>query len=719
MIETVSVPLGGLELSIEVGRWAKQADGAVVMRYGDSVVLVTACAEKEARENAAFFPLTCDYREYYYAAGRFPGGFFKREGRPSEKEVLTSRLIDRPLRPLFPEGYLCETQVIATVVSSDPEVDPDTVGMAGAAAALYLSDIPFNTPISAVRVGYIDGEYVVNPSRQQLETSRLNLLVAGSEEAIVMVEAGCHEISEEEMIGALEFGHGEIKRVIAVLRELYEKLGIVKREFEVPQPDPQVFELVREKVGQKVLEGMNTPGKHASDELIKACKEEVMELAADEEDEEGPTSAELANAFSSLKDRIFRDQLLDQGRRPDGRASDEIRSITTEVAVLPRAHGSAVFTRGETQALVSITLGTDEDAQKMDGLGGELSKKFMLHYNFPPFSVGEVRFLRSPGRREIGHGALAERAIRPVIPEPTEFPYTIRVVSDILESNGSSSMASVCGGVLALQDAGVPIKRPVAGVAMGLVKEGDRFAVLSDIAGFEDHYGDMDFKVTGSSEGLTALQMDIKISGVTKEILTQALQQAREGRLYILSKMAQSLEAPRSDISAHAPRIVTITIPVEKIGEVIGPGGKQIRSIIDQTGVKIDIEDDGTVKIASTDGESAQKAIQIIEEITATAEVGKTYLGKVVKVVDFGAFVEILPGTEGLLHISEVAERRIQDIHTEIRVGDKILVKVLDVEPNGKIRLSRRAVLREQRGERSDHRERDRGSGGGGRRRRR
>ncbi len=698
MSETVSLQLGARELTIEVGKVAKQADGAALVRYGDTTILASACAQKEPRKDISFFPLTCDYREYTYAAGKFPGGFFKREGRPTEKEVLTSRLIDRPVRPLFPPGFQCETQLIATVLSAEAEVNPDTLGIVGASAALYVSDIPFFNPIGAVRVGYVDGNYVVNPDEPTLMESDLNLIIAGTDEAIVMVEAGALEVSEEVMVGALAFGHDEIRRIVAAIRELHDRVKPVKRE--VPEPeDNSEAEAVVAQLADRLKEAMNTSGKLASDAQVSACKEAAAALAPEDDED---LQARYKKAFGSLKEKLFRTQLLEEGRRTDGRATDEIRAISSEVSFLPRTHGSALFTRGETQALATVTLGTDDDAQRMDGLAGETSKRFMIHYNFPPFSVGEVRFLRGPGRREIGHGALAERAVKPVLPSNDEFPYTIRIVSDILESNGSSSMATVCGGVLALQDAGVPIRKPVAGVAMGLVKEDDKHAILSDIAGFEDHYGDMDFKVAGTEDGITALQMDIKITGVTHEILSKALDQARTGRLHILSKMAETLEVSRSDISAHAPRIIAITIPTSKIGEVIGPGGKMIRSIIEQTGVKIDIEDDGTVKIASTDGDSAQKAIRIIEDLTATAEIGKTYLGRVVKVVDFGAFIEILPGTEGLLHISEVAERRIRDIRDEVRVADKILVKVLDVDNSGKIRLSRRAVLKDQRNERRE-----------------
>lgn len=697
MIETVSLTLGQQELSLETGRMAKQADGAVLVRSGDTTVLVTACSQKTPRQGLDFLPLTCDYREYTYAAGKIPGGFFKREGRPTEKETLTSRLIDRPIRPLFPSNYRCETQIIAMVLSADPEINPDILAMVGSSAALYASDIPFNEPIAAVRVGLVQGEFLVNPTYSQLERSDLNLIISAGEDAILMVEAGARQVSEQKMVAALEFGHNEIKRVIAAIKELAGKSSKTKRTVEPPTIDSDVEQEVRRQApslvsGALALSG--TEGKQAYEAQLREAKEQILSLFPEEEE----PRAQAAAVFGKVKEEVFRQQVLDDNRRPDGRRFDEIRPISSEVSVLPRAHGSALFTRGETQALVTATLGTAEDAQRVEGLTGESSKTFMLHYNFPPFSVGEVRFLRGPGRREVGHGALAERAISPVLPSVEEFPYTVRVVSDILESNGSSSMATVCGGILALQDAGVPIQTPVAGIAMGLVMEDDRYAILSDIAGAEDHYGDMDFKVAGSRRGIMALQMDIKIGGITQEILSKALEQARAGRLHILDKMAETLAQPRVDISDFAPRIITMNIPVEKIGGVIGPGGKVIRGIIEETGVKIDIEDDGTVKIFSMDPEASRQAKRRVEEITATAEVGKTYLGKVVKVVDFGAFVEIFPGTEGLLHISEVANRRIPDIRAEIEVGDKILVKCLQVDNQGKIRLSRRAVLNDQRG---------------------
>ncbi|MCZ6878634.1 MAG: polyribonucleotide nucleotidyltransferase [Acidobacteria bacterium] len=695
MSETVSLSLGERELSMEIGKLAKQADGAVLLRSGETAVLVTACSENDPREGLSFFPLTCDYRENTYAAGKIPGGFFKREGRPTEKEILTCRLIDRPLRPLFPDNFRCETQIIAMVLSAEPEFNPDVLAINGASAALYLSDIPFHNPIGAVRVGLVDNQFLLNPTYPQLETSALNMIVAGTEEAIVMVEATGRQVKEEKVVEALDFAHQAIRQIIDKIKELATRLDIKKRTFEPVTFDPELERLVEEAATEKILDALGTPDKRASERKMKTYRKEIVEtLAADDEEKRGNVSA----IFEQVKEKIFRRELLEKKKRPDGRAFNQIRDISGEVSLLPRAHGSAIFTRGETQALVTVTLGTGEDVQRLDDLTGESSKSFMLHYNFPPFSVGEVAFLRGPSRRSIGHGVLAERAISTVLPDESIFPYTIRVVSDILESNGSSSMATVCGAILALQDAGVPILSPIAGVAMGLVKGGDTHAILSDIAGFEDHYGDMDFKVAGTAEGITALQMDIKTTGVTAEILAQTLEQAREGRLHILEKMAQIISEPRSTISPFAPRITTMNIPISKIGEVIGPGGKMIRSIIEETGVKIDIEDDGTIKIASTDGESTEKAIEIIKGLTATAEIGKNYLGKVKKVVDFGAFIEILPRTEGLLHISEVADHHIRDIRTEIRLGDKILVKVLNIDDQNKIRLSRRAVLKEEGG---------------------
>ncbi len=693
MSHKVEIDLGGRQISIETGKVAKQANGSVVVRSGDSVVLVTACMSEQPKVGAGFFPLTVDYREYTYAAGKIPGGFIKREGRPSEKEILTSRLIDRPIRPLFPEGFLNETQIIAMVLSADPEQDPNSLAIVGAAAALAISDLPFPYVLAGVRVGMRNGEYLANPTYTEGRESTLNIVVAGTEDGIVMVEAGAQQVSEAEVLGAIEFGHNCCKKIAAAIRELMKVAGKPKREFHPPQPDPEVFQQVEQLARVDLTDAMNTQ-KHPKLEsysMIAQVKERVLAAVPEEKKDEA------AKCFSALKERIFRDEMLKNHRRPDGRAFDEVRQITIETGVLPRTHGSALFTRGETQSLVTVTLGTKEDEQRIELLEpGEASKRFMLHYNFPPFSVGEVGFMRGPGRREIGHGALAERSLTALIPDDQTFPYTLRVVSDILESNGSSSQATVCGASLALMDAGVPMAAHVGGVAMGLVMEGDQYAILTDIAGAEDHYGDMDFKVAGTRDGITGLQMDIKVPRVTVATLKEALEQARRGRLHILDKMYEAMPKPNTAISQFAPRIYTLNIPTDKIRDVIGPGGKVIRSIIEQTGVKIDVEDDGTIHVASADEASANKAIQIISDLTATAEVGKTYLGKVVRLVDFGAFVEIFPGTDGLLHISEIAENRIKDVRDELKEGDQILVKVLALEGN-KIKLSRKAVLREQR----------------------
>jgi len=695
MVYRVSADIGGLEFSIEMGRIAKQADGAAFVSYGDTVVLVAACAAKEAREGQDFFPLTVDYRENTYAAGKIPGGFFKREGRPTEKEVLTSRLIDRPLRPLFPEGFSCETQVIAFVLSADKENDPDIMSITGASAATYCSPIPYYNPVGAVRIGYMNDQFVVNPPISKLKESSLNLTVVGTEDAIVMVEAGANEISEEMMVEALDFAHGIIRKLIDLQKQLYQQMQPVKRDYAKPVFDAAEVGRIEKGFTRKISDALHVQGKLESNAQLDLVRDEIINSVPEEEKERREQAGKI---YHILTEKIFRQEMLEEKRRPDGRQFNEVRPISAEVSFLPRTHGSALFTRGETQALVTATLGTADDEQRMDTLEGESFKRFMLHYNFPPFSVGEVKFMRGPGRREIGHGALAERSILPIMPTEEAFPYTVRVVSDIMESNGSSSMATVCGGILALMDAGVPIKAPVAGVAMGLVKEGDSYAILTDIAGAEDHYGDMDFKVAGTEKGITGLQMDIKIGGIDKKIMAEALAQAREGRLHILRKMIECLQNPRSEISPYAPRIITIQIPKDKIGGVIGTGGKVIRGIIEQTGVKIDIEDDGKVNIASTDTDSAQRAIRMIEDLVMEAEVGKTYLGTVTRLVDFGAFVEIFPGTEGLLHISEVADFRVEDINSELKVGDQIPVKVISIEPPNKIRLSRKAVLREQAG---------------------
>jgi polyribonucleotide nucleotidyltransferase len=693
MHHTVEIDLGGRIVTLETGRMAKQANGAVVVRSGDAVVLVTACMADQPKPGAGFFPLTVDYREYTYAAGKIPGGFIKREGRPSEKEVLTSRLIDRPVRPLFPDGFSHETQIIAMVLSADPEQDPNSLAICGAGAALAISDLPFPYILGGVRVGMKDGQYVANPTYTEGRESKLNIVVAGTEEGIVMVEAGAQQVSEAEVLGAIEFGHECCKKIAAGIRKLVGLAGKPKFEFTPHTIDQELYKKIETAIRAELAESLNTQ-KHSKEEshtLVSEVKKKALADLPEEQQEEA------VRCIEALRERIFRDEMLKDRRRPDGRAFDEVRKITIETGVLPRTHGSALFTRGETQALVTVTLGTKDDEQRIELLEpGEASKRFMLHYNFPPFSVGEVGFMRGPGRREIGHGALAERSLSSLIPTEAEFPYTMRVVSDILESNGSSSQATVCGASLALMDAGVPLPAHVGGIAMGLVLEGKDYAVLTDIAGAEDHYGDMDFKVAGTREGITGLQMDIKVPHVTIAIMKEALEQARRGRLHILDKMYEALAESRKAISQYAPRIYTLHIPTDKIRDVIGPGGKVIRGIIEQTGVKIDVEDDGTVHVASADEASANKAIQIITDLTATAEVGKTYLGKVVRLVDFGAFVEIFPGTDGLLHISEISENRIREVRDELKEGDQILVKVLALEGN-KIKLSRKAVLKEQR----------------------
>src|SRR6202140_4898219 len=686
---------GGKKITFETGKLAKQAHGSAVVRLGDNVVLATATANPDPREGIDFFPLTVDYREYTYAGGRIPGGFIKREGRPSEREILTSRQIDRPVRPLFQEGFRCETQVIAFVLSADTENDPDVAGINGASAALTISDIPFLGPIGAVRVGLVNGQFIINPTYTEMRESLLNIMVVGTADGIVMIEYGAKEVKKKTVVDAIEFPHPEIKKICAAINQLRQKAGKPKREVTPPEFDQAYYDQLKSKVGADLADRLDTEKhpKAESSALVRELKK-VLVAALPEEDE--AAEAKFKTYYETLRERIFREAVIKQKRRPDGRAFDQIRDIWIEVGVLPRAHGSAVFTRGETQALVTTTLGTSDDMQRLEGFEGEAKKRFMLHYNFPPFSVGEVGFMRGAGRREIGHGALAERAVSAVLPTEDNWPYAMRVVSDILESNGSSSMATVCGASLSLMDAGVPLKAPVAGVAMGLVKEGDQYAILTDIAGAEDHYGDMDFKVAGTKDGITALQMDIKVAGITSQIMREALAQAKRGRLHILGKMEEVITTGREKISDFAPRFYTVQIPVDKIRDLIGPGGKMIRSIVEQTGVKIDVEDSGLVKVASSDQASAAKALQIIGDITATAEVGKTYLGKVTRLADFGAFVEILPGTDGLLHISEVAEHRIADVRDELKEGDQVLVKVLAVEGN-RIRLSRKAILKEQR----------------------
>jgi polyribonucleotide nucleotidyltransferase len=690
-----SIRVGDRDLTVEVGRVAKQADGSCVIRYGDTMVLCAAVGADSPREGIDFFPLTVEYREAFSAAGRIPGNYFRREGRPNEKEVLTSRMIDRPCRPLFTEGYRNETLVVASVISADPDNNPDVVAITGASCALYLSDIPFPNPIAGVRVGLIEGRYIVNPTYDEIRESRLNLIVAGTEEAIMMVEAGAQEVSEAIMVEALMLAHKEINRLCRWQKELYKALGIEKRAVEPPVLNEEMIGEIERNYAERLRAALDTTGqeKRASYAAIDALKKEVVESYPEDQPEKRLAAKK---AFNHLKEKIFRDDILNHRRRPDGRRFSEIRPITCDVGWLPRTHGSALFTRGETQALVTVTLGTKDDEQFMDDLEkGEVRRKFMLNYNFPPYSVGETGRFGSPGRREIGHGALARRALEPVLPDDNDFPYTIRIVADITESNGSSSMATVCGGALALMDAGVPLRASVGGVAMGLVMEGNKYAILTDIAGAEDHYGDMDFKVSGTQEGITALQMDIKIAGVNAQIMAEALEQAKKGRLYILNAMQQTLAEPRTEIAPYAPRIIKIKINPDKIRDVIGPGGKVIRALVEETGAKIDVEDDGTVSIATADGAAAEAAVARIRGITAEAEVGQTYVGTVNRIVDFGAFVEIFPGTDGLLHISEIADRRIRDVRDELKEGQQIMVKCIGKDGN-KIKLSRKAVLQDE-----------------------
>jgi polyribonucleotide nucleotidyltransferase len=691
-----SVEVGGRTLILETGKIAKQANGAIVARYGDTVILNTACMAPKPNDKD-FLPLTVDYRENTYSAGKIPGGFFKREGRPTEKEILTSRLIDRPMRPLFPESWRNETQINAMVLSADSDNDPDVIAVTGAAAAAYCSDLPFPTPIAAVRVGLVNGQLVANPTVAEQKVSLINIVIAGSDEAIMMVESGALEVAEDTVVEALEFGHAQIKRIVGAIRELHAQLKPKKVEV-APWPfDQSIYDSIKKTYGAKLKDALDTE-KHPKKEsyaLIDELKAKIVETIPEEEEEKITLTK---RAFDRLKEDIFRDEILNQRRRPDGRAFDRIRKITCEVGLLPRVHGSALFTRGETQALATLTLGTKEDQQRLDLLfEQDTFKRFMLHYNFPPFSVGEVKPVRGPGRREIGHGALAERALVNLLPPEADFPYAMRLVSDILESNGSSSMATVCGGSLAMMDAGVPLKSPCAGIAMGLVTgDGGKYSILTDIAGAEDHYGDMDFKVAGTRQGITALQMDIKVAGITIQMMREALAQAKKARLEILDTMDATLSTARAAISTYAPRLYKLTIPTDKIRDLIGPGGKKIKSIIEATGVKIDVHEDGTVHIFSTSGSGGDAALAMVREVTASAEIGKTYLGKVVRLAEFGAFVELFPGTDGLLHISEISEHRIRDVRDELKLGDQVLVKVLSIEGN-KVRLSRKALIKEAR----------------------
>jgi polyribonucleotide nucleotidyltransferase len=691
----VSIEVGGRPLILETGKIAKQANGAVTARYGDTVLLVSACMANKPNDRD-FLPLTVDYRENTYSAGKIPGGFFKREGRPTEKEILVSRLIDRPMRPLFPDSWRNETQIIAMVLSADSDNDPDVIAVTAASAAAYCSDLPFTDPIAAVRVGLLDGKLVANPTVAEQKTSKLNIVVAGTADGIVMVESGAFEVSEEKVVEALEFGHDQVKKIVAGIKQLHNQIK-PKKVVVAPLPfDQAIYDSMKKTQGAKLQDALNTE-KHPKKEsyhLVDELQAEILK-AVPEDDEE--KLALTKRAFERLREDIFRQEVLKAKRRPDGRAFDQIRKITCEAGLLPRVHGSALFTRGETQALATLTLGTKEDMQRLDLLfEQDTFKRFMLHYNFPPFSVGEVKPLRGAGRREIGHGALAERAIANLLPQEVEFPYAMRVVSDILESNGSSSMATVCGASLAMMDAGVPMKSPCAGIAMGLVVEGSNYSILTDIAGAEDHYGDMDFKVAGTREGITALQMDIKVTSISIGMMREALAQAKKARLEILDIMEKTLSSHRETISAYAPRLYKLSIPTDKIRDLIGPGGKKIKSIIEQTGVKIDVLEDGTVHIFSTSGAGGDQALQMVRDVTASAEIGKTYLGKVVRLAEFGAFVELFPGTDGLLHISEISEHRIRDVRDELKLGDQVLVKVLAIEGN-KIRLSRKALIKEAR----------------------
>jgi len=700
--KTVTAKIGNQTINVETGKLAKQADGSVVLRAGDSMLLVTAVSAKEKKEGLDFFPLTVDYQEKLSAAGRIPGSFFRREGRLTERETLTSRMIDRSCRPNFPEGYQNDTQIIATVFSADNEADTDVLALTGACFALAISDIPFNTSFAGVRVGRIDGKLVANPTEKERETADLDIIVAAGRDAIYMVEGGAKEADEDTMIEALLFAQSSVQPMLDAMDNLRAQVGKEKRKFVKVDQDAALVAKVRELAGEKVTAAYHQDDKGKRYGELSAIKKELVTQLCAEAGEYKGRDKEVKVALEDLKYDYMRKMITDTGRRIGGRGPADIRFIWSEVGILPRAHGSALFTRGETQGLVTTTLGTADDEQRMESLKGQHFRKFMLHYNFPPFSVGEVKMLRGAGRREIGHGILAERALRGVLPADDKFPYTVRIVSDILESNGSSSMATVCAGCLSLMDAGVPISAPVAGIAMGLIKEGEKIAILSDILGDEDHLGDMDFKVCGTDKGITSIQMDIKIGGVSKEILTKALYQARDGRKHILAEMAKALAAPRADISKHAPKITTIRIPTSRIKDVIGPGGKVIKDIIARTGCSVDIEDNGSVSIASTSSESVDQAIKMIRALTQEAEVGKTYLGTVRKIMEFGAFVEIFPGTDGLVHISDLANQRVKKVEDVLREGDEVLVKVVSVDRTGKIRLSRKEALAESEGKKPD-----------------
>lgn len=682
--------LGGRRLSVTIGKVAEQAGGACLIRYGDTVVLATATASKDPREGIDFFPLSVDYEERLYAAGKIPGGFIKREGKPSEKAILTSRLIDRPIRPLFPEDYRNDVQVIATVLSVDPDCTPDIVSMIGASIALTISDIPFNGPTGSVSVGLIDDKFIINPTCEQRSKSILSLVVSGTEDAVMMVEAGANEIDESVMLEAIMAGHEEIKQICKFINHIQKEVGKEKKEYISFKVNEEIDASVREYTREKMLSAIRTVDKQERQDKIDKVKTEVVEYFSEKYPDNIKDIEETL--YNIIKEEVRR-LIIEEGIRPDNRKVDEIRKITSEVGLLPRTHGSGLFTRGQTQVLTVATLGAAGDAQVIDGLGEEEEKRYMHHYNFPPYSVGETRFLRGPGRREIGHGALAERALEPVIPSIEEFPYTIRLVSEVLSSNGSTSQASVCGSTLALLDAGVPITSPVAGIAMGLMKSDEKVAVLTDIQGMEDFLGDMDFKVAGTEKGITAIQMDIKIAGIDKNILKEALEKAKQGRFFILNKMNEVISQPRKELSPFAPRILTMTVNPDKIRDIIGPSGKMINKIIDETGVKIDIEDDGKVVVAAENIESGKKAIEMIEKIVEDIEVGKIYLGKVTKIMAFGAFVEVLNGKEGLVHISNIAKERTNKVEDVLAVGDEILVKVIEIDNQGRVNLSRKDAL--------------------------
>ena len=682
--------LAGRNLLVTVGKVAEQANGACLLQYGDTVVLVTATASKEPREGIDFFPLSVDFEEKLYAVGKIPGGFIKREGKPSDKAILTSRLIDRPIRPLFPDGYRNDVQVIATVLSVDQDCTPDIVAMIGSSIALSISDIPFNGPTASVLVGLVDDKFIINPGTEERDKSKIHLVVSGTKDAIMMVEAGANELPEATMLEGILTAHEEIKGICKFIENIQREVGKEKQEYLIFQPDEEIEKEVREFASQKLIEAIQTVEKQEREENIEKVRVETLENFLEKYPENEKDINEVLDDI--LKEEVRR-LILDEGIRPDNRKVDEIRPITCEVRLLPRTHGSGLFTRGQTQVLTVATLGASSDVQIIDGISEEESKRYMHHYNFPPYSVGDTRMLRGPGRREVGHGALAERALEPVIPNEEEFPYTIRLVSEVLSSNGSSSQASVCGSTLALLDAGVPIKAPVAGIAMGLIKSDNKVAILTDIQGLEDHLGDMDFKVAGTEKGITAIQMDIKISGIDRSILEEALARARQGRLFILNKMNEAISSPREELSPYAPRILTMQVHTDKIRDIIGPGGKMINKIIDETGVKIDIDDDGKVSIASDNIKSGEKAIELINKVIKDVEVGELYMGKVIRIVPFGAFVEILNGKEGLVHISNIAHERINKVEDVLSVGDEVLVKVIDIDNQGRINLSRKAAL--------------------------